>query len=65
MKLLMIVLMLLVASTAHATYYQLESCKYEYLPEFGSSKYIGIYKSQFGNRFVMYFDTWCPAVVNQ
>ena len=65
MKQALIVLLLLLASTADAAYYQLQSCEYKYIPEIGQSKYIGTYKSSFGNYFTAYFDSYCPPVINQ
>lgn len=51
--------------TANATYYTLVSCNYVYLPEFGRSMYVGVYKSQYGNLFTNYFQSYCPPAINQ
>lgn len=50
---------------ASATYYQLVSCNYKYIPEFGTNKWVGVYESQYGNLFTAYFDSYCPQVINQ
>lgn len=55
---------LLASLPAHATYYSLVSCDYEYVPEIGRSKYIGTYRSQYGNLWTGMFDSYCPASLN-
>jgi hypothetical protein len=55
----------LISANANATYYSLVSCNFKYIPEMSASKYVGVYKSQFGNLFTSYFDSYCPASLNQ
>lgn len=52
------------ASQVHATYYSLQSCDYQWVPEYGKSVYVGVYKSQYGNIFTKTFDRYCPASLN-
>ena len=52
------------ASQANATYYSLQSCNYQYVPEYSKNVYIGIYRSQYGNTFTKTFDSYCPASLN-
>ena len=54
---------LVAASQANATYYSLVSCDYKYMPEMGKSVYVGTYKSQYGNLFTKYFDSYCPPSI--
>lgn len=46
------------------TYYTLVSCTYKYMPEYGGSRYFGIYRSQYGNTFTWVGDYYCPASIN-
>jgi len=57
--------LLLASANANATLYTLVSCNYKFIPEIGTNKYVGIYKSQYGNLFTAYFDSYCPATINQ
>lgn len=59
------IFLLLFSANANATYYSLVSCEFKYIPEISASKYIGVYKSQFGNLFTAYFDSYCPPSLNQ
>ena len=52
-------------SAAHADYYSLVDCQYRFVPEFGQSKYVGSYRSSFGNLWTGMFDSYCPASINQ
>ncbi len=60
----LILLLTLLSFEASATLFTLVSCDFQYLPEFGSSKWIGTYQSTFGNYFTLYFDSYCPPVIN-
>ena len=53
------------ASQAFAVQYYLESCDYKYIPEYGKSMYVGVYKSSLGNYFTKMFDGYCPSLINQ
>lgn len=57
--------LLFLSANANATYYSLVSCNYKYIMEFSASKWVGVYKSQYGNLFTAYFDSYCPASINQ
>ena len=64
MKKLLILLALLFAANAYATYYTLVKCEYKYVPEYSRNLYLGKYKSQYGNYFYKYFESYCPASFN-
>lgn len=55
----------LLSSNASATYYGLESCKFKYVTKLKANKYVGLYRSQYGNLLTAYFDSYCPASVNR
>lgn len=57
--------LLLASSSASATFYTLQSCNYQWIPEIGQNKYVGIYRSSYGNLFTAYFDRYCPPTINQ
>ncbi len=65
MKRLLLAALVLVSFPAHATYYQLVSCSYQYVPEYRANVYIGTYRSQYGNFFTRTFTSYCPASINQ
>jgi len=55
---------LLASVPAHATYYRLVSCEYEWVPELNATKYVGVYESEYGNLWTGMFDSYCPASLN-
>lgn len=57
--------LLLLSVSANATLYTRVSCNYKFIPELGTNKYVGVYKSQYGNLFTAYFDSYCPPTINQ
>ena len=64
-RLILITTLLLLAVSAHATLYILQSCNYTFMLEFSKHKWVGVYESVYGNSFVFYFDSYCPATINQ
>ena len=60
-----LVLVIFMSVNANATFYSLVSCQYKWIPEFSASKYVGTYKSSYGNLFTTYFDSYCPPTINQ
>jgi hypothetical protein len=65
MRRLILIGLVLISFPAHAAYYQLVSCTFQYMPEYRRNVYIGTYRSQFGNLFTQTFLTYCPASINQ
>ena len=49
---------------AYSAQASLVSCDYEYIAEYGGSRYIGTYKSFISNRyFTRTFTTYCPQII--
>ena len=65
MKIAASVLLLGLSMNAFATYYELVSCEYKYIPEMSKSMYVGVYKSQYGNSFTKMTTSYCAASINQ
>jgi hypothetical protein len=63
-KILVGFVLVLASMNASAAYYTLVSCEYKYVPEYGQSVYVGLYKSSYGNYFTRTFNSYCPASIS-